>query len=562
MVNNPSVRWWPAVAVVAAGSAAWCWVWLVGPDRSNQDRMILTIPIALGVPILLAIWLAFFSRVLRATKVRAAFVVLALLAIAGATTRIRGVTGDLAPIFEWRWSRRPAPAFETLPAPAPTAAQPAAAPSTASVPMSQTAAGSPSAPSEQSGPSAAPAPSSPLSLSGPDYPQYLGPNRNGTLGGIRLATDWTASPPRLVWRRRLGAGWSGFAVADGLAVTQEQRGEHEMVVAYALADGAPRWAHGDKAHFESTVAGEGPRATPTISRGRVFTLGSTGILNALDLRTGKLLWQRHVGTDNDSAEPDWGRSSSPLAVDDLVIVSVGGTNGRSLVAYDRESGKPMWHGGDDRPSYSSPQLATLAGVRQVLIMNRSTISSHDPATGRVLWEHDWPRQDSVAQPIVISDNRVLFSAGYGIGSRLLEIAGADGALGATLVWESTRLKAKFANLVLHDGYVYGLDDGVLVCLDPADGARKWKAGRYGHGQVILAGELLLVQTEDGELVLVEPRPDAHRELARLPMFMQKTWNPPALAGRFLLVRNDVEAALFELAERAVPRSAVEPRSKR
>jgi outer membrane protein assembly factor BamB len=403
---------------------------------------------------------------------------------------------------------------------------------------------------------------SPPSPSGGDYPQYLGPDRNGTIRGIRLAADWTASPPRLVWRRRVGAGWSGFAVAEGLAVTQEQRGGQEMVVAYTLADGAPRWAHGDEAHFESTVAGEGPRATPTISRGRVFTLGSTGILNALDLQTGKLIWQRHVGADNDSAQPDWGRSSSPLVVDDLVIVSVGGTNGRSLVAYDRESGRPAWHGGNDRPSYSSPQLATLAGVRQVLIMNRSTVSSHDPATGRVLWQHDWARQDSVAQPIVISDSRVLFSAGYGIGSRLLEITGTDGALAATLVWESTRLKAKFTNLVLHDGYIYGLDDGVLVCVDALDGERKWKSGRYGHGQVILAGELLLVQTEDGELVLVEPRPDAHRELGRLPMFTRKTWNPPALAGRFLLVRNDVEAALFELTESAVLQPPVEPRSKR
>lgn len=241
---------------------------------------------------------------------------------------------------------------------------------------------------------------------------------------MALARDWSSAPPKVVWRRRVGAGWSGFAIASGLAITQEQRGNRETVVAYRLADGAPRWSHGDEAHFESTVAGEGPRATPTISRGRVFTLGSTGILNALDLQTGRPLWQRDVARDNDSAQPSWGRSSSPLAVDDLVVVSVGGTADRSLVAYARDTGAPVWHGGDDRASYSSPQLATLGGVRQIVIMNESTVFAHDPATGRVLWRHDWPRQQpSVAQPLSLPGSRLLFSAGYGIGSRLLQIDG-------------------------------------------------------------------------------------------------------------------------------------------
>jgi outer membrane protein assembly factor BamB len=208
----------------------------------------------------------------------------------------------------------------------------------------------------------------------------------------------------------------------------------------------------------------------------------------------------------------------------------------------------VWRAGTDHPSYSSPHLATLAGVRQIVMMNQSTVLGHDPATGRVLWEHAWPRmQPSVAQPLVLTADRVLLSAGYGIGSRLLQIeSDGSGGLRASLVWESTRLKAKFTNLVLHDGFVYGLDDGVLVCLDPATGERRWKSGRYGHGQVILAGGRLLVQTEEGEVVLVDPRPDGLHEVSRFSVFSRKTWNPPALAGRYLFVRNDVEAACFEL----------------
>ena len=190
-----------------------------------------------------------------------------------------------------------------------------------------------------------------------EFLQFLGATRNGAVAGTRVADDWAARPPKQLWRRPIGAGWSGFAVAGSVAVTQEQRGDREMVVAYSLADGLPMWSHGDVAHYESTIAGEGPRATPTISRGRVFTLGSTGLLNCLDLETGKAMWRRDIAADNDSPPPDFGRSSSPLIVDDLVVVSAGGSPGRSLVAYRRESGEPSWRAGDDLASYSSPVLA-------------------------------------------------------------------------------------------------------------------------------------------------------------------------------------------------------------
>jgi outer membrane protein assembly factor BamB len=541
--SHARTRWWPAVVTLAAGAAGLTWVWTAQGDRTGQDRVFISMAIVLGVLLLLGLWLTLFSAMPRRTRIRVFVIILAVFAMAAGSMRVRGVTGDLVPILEWRWADRSAAGLEALPAPAVEPAPlpaPAAAPAVVEPPP--TPAVSPS--------DLKPAPVVPEH----DYPQFLGPDRNGVVPALSLATDWTRTPPKLIWRRRVGAGWSGVAVAGGIAVTQEQRGNREMVVAYEVATGAPRWAHGDDVHFESTVAGEGPRATPTIDRGRVFTLGSTGILNALDLATGKRIWRRDIGADNDSPTPDWGRSSSPLVVDDLVIVAAGG-DGHALVAYNRESGLPAWRAGNDSASYSSPQLATLAGVRQILIVNQSTVLAHDPATGRVLWTHDWPRQQpSVSQPVVLPGDRALFSAGYGIGSRVLQIApnGSDG-LQATLVWESTRLKAKFTNLVVYGGFIYGLDDGVLVCVDPATGERRWRSGRYGHGQVILTGGLLLVQTEEGEIVLVDPSPEAHRELARFPVFDRKTWNPPALAGRFLIVRNDAEAACFELPVQTVTR---------
>ncbi len=536
----PGLRWWPAALIALASASALAWVWLPdGGDR--QERVLSTFPIVFATLLLLATWLIFFSRLSRNHRRWATGAVLLTVVLSAATTRIRGVTGDLVPIVEWRWASRVAPALPPVPTPdapaaavAPSVAVPSSTPTPASEPLSPV-------------PSAVPVPAD-ASISAGEYPQFLGAQRDGSVTGVRLADDWAARPPRLVWRHRIGAGWSGFAVARGLAVTQEQRGAREMVVAYNLADGTPKWSHGDEAHYESTIAGEGPRATPTISDGRVFTLGSTGLLNCLDLETGKAIWRRDIAADNKSPQPDWGRSSSPLVVDDLIVISAGGATGRSLVAYRRDTGEPAWHAGDDSASYSSPVLATLAGVRQIVVLNQASVAGHDPATGRVLWNHPWPRSaPTVAIPLVLPESRVLLSAGYGVGSRLLQISQDGDALKESLVWESTRLKAKFTNPVHSDGFVYGLDDGVLVCLDPSSGERRWKGGRYGHGQTVLVGNRLLVQTEDGDIVLVDASPDAHRELARFTAFSQKTWNPPALAGRFLVIRTDTEAACYELA---------------
>jgi outer membrane protein assembly factor BamB len=380
-----------------------------------------------------------------------------------------------------------------------------------------------------------------------EFPQFLGPSRDGTLPGPRLARDWTRRPPRRLWRQPIGQGWSGFAIARGIAVTQEQRGDEERVTAYDAASGRPLWSHADRARYETVIAGVGPRAVPTIAGDRVFAMGATGILNALELATGARLWSRNVVVETGASLPEWGRSCSPLLVDARVVTIAGGAGGRRLVAYDAATGELAWSAGEGGASYSSPALVDFAGRRQLVVLNTASVSGHDPATGAVLWEHPFPReQPNVALPLVLGPERLLVSVGYGVGSKVYRVAAAGGSLQASLEWESPRLKSKFANLVRHEGYVYGLDDGVLTCLDPASGERRWKSGRHGHGQLLLVGGLLLVQTEEGELVLVEPAPDAYRELTRFPALEGKTWNPPALAGSLLLVRNDREAAAYEL----------------
>ena len=231
-----------------------------------------------------------------------------------------------------------------------------------------------------------------------------------------------------------------------------------------------------------------------------------------------------------------------------MIVAGGAAGGPNLLAYDRMTGEFRWRGNGGSPSYASPLMARLGRRDQVVMFNAGSVTGHDPTSGETLWEAPWEAgQPNVAQPLPLGNNLLLVSSGYGRGARLYNIRRRAGVFRVETLWESLRLKAKFANFVQHEGYVYGIDDGVLTCIDPVDGERMWKAGRYGHGQLIVSRGHLLIQAEDGSLVLVEATPDEHRELHRISVLDRKTWNPPVLVGDVLLMRNDREAVALRLA---------------
>jgi outer membrane protein assembly factor BamB len=385
-----------------------------------------------------------------------------------------------------------------------------------------------------------------------DYPQFLGPQRSGVLPNARFSRDWNRTPPREVWRKPVGAGWSAFAVVGDYAITQEQRDSQEYVVCYRIADGAVMWLHADELRFDSSMGGPGPRATPTIADGQVFAVGGTGQLNCLDGATGRRLWSVNILQDNNAENLAHGVCASPLVVDNLVIVCPTGKTGKSLVAYDRATGKQVWQGGEHQASYSSPMLAVIGDQRQILLHNSAGVAAHDPADGKVLWFFPWTNLESTncSQPIPNTGKpgNVFVSTGYNKGCALISLVrSTDGSnWSAVPVWENRSMKTKFTTPVLRDGHVYGLDDGILACVELETGKRKWREGRYQHGQILLAGNLLIVQAEDGDVVLVEAVPDGHHELGRIKALQGKTWNNPALAGRFLLVRNDQEAACYEL----------------
>jgi outer membrane protein assembly factor BamB len=384
-----------------------------------------------------------------------------------------------------------------------------------------------------------------------DYPQFLGPDRTAVLPHVRLDRDWTARPPRELWRRPVGAGWSSFAIVGDYAFTQEQRGERECVVAYRLMTGEEVWVHAEPVNFNSSLGGPGPRATPTVDRSRVFAVGATGALNCLDALTGRRIWSVDILKDNGADNIAHGVCASPLVLNDCVLVCPTGSGGPSLVAYDRETGQRVWSGGTQAASYSSPIVAEIAGESQILLLNHAGLSSHDVQTGEPTWHFPWTNtvNVNVSQPIVhaAGENHIFVSTGYDKGCALIRVDhSADGTWSVEERWSNNRLKTKFCSAVVHGDHAYGLDDGILVCVELATGKRTWKGGRFGHGQILLAGDLLIVQAEQGDVVLVEPHFQGLSELARIKALSGKTWNNPALAGPYLLVRNDHEAACYEL----------------
>lgn len=377
---------------------------------------------------------------------------------------------------------------------------------------------------------------------------FRGPARDGIIPGVRIVTDWAASPPVQLWRRPIGPGWSSFAVHGDLIYTQEQRGEHEMVSCYKLSTGEPVWMHRDPARFYESNGGAGPRGTPSVHSGRVYTAGATGIVNALDAGTGAVLWSRNGAADTGVDIPGWGFTSSPLVVDDLVIVAFSGR----LVAYDAASGNPRWLGPTGGAGYSSPHLLTIDGVPQVLLLRGSRTISVSPADGTLLWDHTWQPGASIVQPAVTGDGDVLINAADAMGGQgIRRLAVARQSSGWTVEerWTSRALKPYFNDFVVHEGHAYGFDGSILSSIDLADGTRKWKGGRYGQGQMILFPDqdLLLVLSEEGELALVSATPDKFTEIARFKALEGKTWNHPVLVGDVLLVRNGEEMAAFRLA---------------
>ena len=522
LLAKPARHWKiPATtALVAAIALGVAWFW---PDLQGATRSIITAVSLLVAGIVLAVWAVFLAGFQKKARWLLGGGLIAAFVLVIGSFRITGYDGDLVPILSFRWTLRDV-AVEI---------------EGGRVNLTAT--------------------------DRVDFTQFQGANRNGEIQGVTLARDWEAAPPKLLWKTPIGLGFSAFVIVGDVAITQQQEGEDELVVCYDLHRGDVLWKHTDATRYAPVggrgFGGIGPRATVTVDNGKIYSMGATGILNCLSAVDGAFLWSRNVVKENQAQLPDWGVSCSPLIVDDMVVVTAGHDivgNKRempfhTLVAFDKESGDLRWTAGADNASYSSPALATIAGMRQIVSVNANTVSSHDPVSGQVLWQHDWPPTESsmpnVAQPVPLPDDHLFVSKGYGYGSTLWKIEGtASGNLDVKKIWyRSDLMKTKFTNVVVRGEYLYGLSEKILECISWRDEKRQWRhRGDFGHGQILLVDDLMLILTESGELVLVEVNPAEYIETSRIQPLSGRTWNPPALAGRYLLLRNDREVACYEL----------------
>jgi len=530
-------RRWERFAALALMVAAMGVTWLL-----KHESMWLPWLFAYAIPILslaFVAWAVATSRLPNRIRYATMVATILIACFGWLLVRQNGINGDHVATFGWRWRASSEERLlaqtgeEQTSTPASSTAS-----TTAPVAPATTAAPSPSPTAE---PTKQPAATTATERRA-EWPGFRGPGRDGVVRGLKIKTDWTAAPPVQLWKHPVGPGWSSFAVSGDLFYTQEQRGENEEVVCYKLSTGQPVWSHRDSARFFESNGGAGPRATPTLSGGRVYTFGATGILNSLDASTGAVVWSRNVSSDTGTKVPFWGFSSSPIVFGDEVIIAASG----QLVAYEAATGKKRWVGPNGSGSYSSPQLVTIGGVAQVLLMSEKGAMSVAPTDGKQLWSYAWS-VNTIVQPAVTADGDVLITS-QADGARRLAVAHNASGWSVSERWTSNGLKPYFNDFVIHKGFAYGFDGRILSCIDLSDGQRKWKGGRYGNGQLVLLPDqdLLLVLSEEGELVLVKATPDQFTEIAKLPAIDGKTWNHPVVVGDTLLVRNGEEMAAFRL----------------
>lgn len=521
------------LAILMIGGVIEAIAWnATAPNRTYQ--VFASWPIVSALLLAIVLWALLSGGFRIAALIRRVLAVAAVIGLFFLTLRFEGFEGDMVPRFRPRWTATAKERLEAFMA-AESAKKPASPPAAALPTDGATT------PDESSAPAVS------FGHDEHNWPAYRGPLRDGIVRKTG-PVDWT-QPPAEVWRHPVGASWSSFCVVDGLAFTQEQRDEHEAVVCYNVETGATVWTHQDTARFEEPLGGPGPRATPTFAEGRLVTLGATGLLTCFgNAQTGAVLWQRNILKDADAKNIEWAMSASPLVADGKVIAVPGGANGRGVIAYDLQTGKEVWAAGDGPASYAAPKLATLLDTPTVLVFDGLGLRGHDIQTGKELWNLPWSNQPKVnaAEPAVLDDQTLLIGGGYNLGSALVKIAREENNWNAKTEWTSRRFHLKFNAPVVKDGFAYGLDEGILECIDLTSGTMKWKKGRYGYGQLLLIDDAILVMSEGGEVAVVKADPNRYEEVLRFPALNSKTWNHPVVWKDLLLVRNGEEAACFKL----------------
>ena len=384
-----------------------------------------------------------------------------------------------------------------------------------------------------------------LGLLGPDWPQWGGPQRNFVAAPDTLAATWPVAGPRALWRRPLGEGYSAISLASDRLFTMYRRGDQEVVVALDAATGATAWEHAYDAPFSSEYDmqnGPGPHATPLVTGGRVFAVGATGVLQALDQGTGRPLWRRDLIREFGVTPRPTGYTCSPIAYGDTVILFVGG-KGQAVVAFRQSDGRVAWQGGDFRNSASSPLLIDVAGESQLVAFLYDEITGFDPRDGRLLWRHPHVTEYglNVSLPLWGDDGLLFLSAAYGGGSRVLRVTREAGRSSVEELWHSRLMRLHFGNALRLGDFVVGssgdFGPAPLTAIDVKTGQLLWRNRSLARASLLRAGERLILLDEDGQLALASATRQGLELHAKFQLFDGLAWTVPTLAGPVLYARD-------------------------
>jgi outer membrane protein assembly factor BamB len=388
-----------------------------------------------------------------------------------------------------------------------------------------------------------------------DWPQFLGPTRNGISSETGLTDGWSADGPKEMWRVKGGAGMSGMAVSGGALVTLVQRDGKQFAVALSAASGRTIWQTAVAPEYRNSM-GNGPRATPTVAGSSVFVFTGQGILVSLERESGKINWSRPLLRELNGRPAEYGMACSPLVVGEQVIVTVGAPR-VAVVACDAKSGKQLWTAGREATGYSSPAVLKVAGQPQIVVHTGSAVLGLEPGSGKALWRHPYQTayDCNIATPIAVA-GKVFVSSGENHGSALLQLNSKGDRFDVEEIWSShgpaSVLRNEWQTSVLHDGHLYGMDNvgGAgpithLTCIEAATGKRIWQAAKFGKGNLIGADGKLFISTMRGDLVIVKATPNGFTELARAKVFKGSRTGPSLADGR-LCLRDDSEIVCFDI----------------
>ena len=386
-----------------------------------------------------------------------------------------------------------------------------------------------------------------------DWPQWRGPNRDGVSPQTGLLKEWPDGGPQVLWRVPLGEGFSGISVARGGVYTMFSEGNDEFVICLDASNGEEVWRFRADSTYHEHEGGSGPRATPTIDGEFLFTVSAQGKLYALSSVNGEKIWSYDLIKDFRSHMPRWGFSSSPLVEGDLLLVEVGGNNGKFIVAFDKTNGDVLWSSHTDKLGYASPIAVTIGGVRQLIVFAGLQLLSVSIDNGEVLWSYPWRtgRFDvHAATPIFIAPDKIYISSGYGSGAAVVQVKATNGGEKSPIeveeVWRNRKFQNRLSTSVLHGNHLYGFHNTILKCIDARTGTEKWKTRGFGEGTLILAEGHLIILGDGGKLGLVEATPGAYREVASAEVLSGLCWTVPALANGRLYARNEKEMVCLNM----------------